>query len=84
MTKTRTKQQVACDGIKMSWSQPDTFTDILQHQVHNQFSIDGVIPVRKRVILKTSLPQKTFVQNFVSVRRYMQGLDGIRVSLKSS
>lgn len=39
----RTKQQIACDGIKAEWY-TDTFTEILHRQVSTQFSMDGVIP----------------------------------------
>jgi len=54
MTTTRTKQQTACDGVRVVWSGGDSFTNILQHQVHTNFSIDGVIPVERRVIHNAS------------------------------
>ncbi len=43
MTNLRTKEQVAFDGIKVSW-QKDPFTDILNHQARTKFSMDGVVP----------------------------------------
>ena len=43
MGNTRTKQQTACDGVRVAW-QSDAFTQILHQQVATKFSMDGVIP----------------------------------------
>ena len=65
MTKKRTKEQVAFDGVRMSW-QSDPFTEILNHQVRTQFSIDGVVAPKGGVVSSEKSVRNTYV---VSVKR---------------
>lgn len=59
MIKGRTKQQVACDGIRTEWHS-DAFTEILHRQVTMHFPMDGVIPteIPRRKHAMTQLNEK--------------------------
>jgi hypothetical protein len=81
----RSKQQVACDGVKIAWH-TDAFTDILQQQVATQFSMDGVVPKKTQTkdgmtirLAKRELrtqTERTNIKELVGVFR------GTRLSLK--
>ena len=85
MTNLRTKQQINCDGVKVVWYGGDTFTEILQQQVDIQFSMDGVIPLKK--IGFTPVVQKTkVIAPFYKKQKqqFVRSLDGIRTPWKEA
>lgn len=86
MTTTRTKQQIACDGVRVVWV-GDTFTNILQRQVETQFSMDGVIPLNKIDVT----PKLQKINKIAPAPSYMpqrqnigRSLDGIRLPWKEA
>lgn len=86
MTKSRTKQQIAFDGVRVVWVE-DTFTNILQKQVEKQFSMDGIIPLYR--INATPKPHKKHtvvrVPSFASQKqKQRKSLDGIHLPWRES
>jgi hypothetical protein len=86
MTTIRTKQQTACDGVRVVWV-GDTFTNILQRQVETQFSMDGVIPLHKIDVtpklqkINKIAPAPSY---FPERRKIARTLDGIRLPWKEA
>jgi len=72
-TTLRTKQQIACDGVRTTWY-ADAFTEILHQQVTTQFSMDGVIPSKK--VALASLQQAS-----EKLKKYAGNIDGVRFPL---
>jgi len=93
-TTLRTKQQIACDGVRTTWY-ADAFTEILHQQVTTQFSMDGVIPplnvARMNVSSKemVSVPKKDMVveglrQTQDTFKKFAGNIDGIRLPLEQA
>lgn len=85
MTTKRTKQQIACDGVKVIWSGGDTFTNILQRQVEIQFSMDGIIPLAKKTL--SSQTSKVNVTSGIKPaprQKFTKTIDGIRIPWKQA
>ncbi|KKS28101.1 MAG: hypothetical protein UV60_C0011G0002 [Parcubacteria group bacterium GW2011_GWA2_43_11] len=86
----RTKQQIACDGVRTTWY-ADAFTEILHQQVTTQFSMDGVVPsknvahasIHKGAI--ASVPQAVAVEGLQQtqekLKKFAGNIDGVRFPL---
>ena len=87
-TTLRTKQQIACDGVRTTWY-ADAFTEILHQQVTTQFSMDGVIPSKKVALASLSknvAPQEVgaiegLQQASEKLKKFAGNIDGVRFPL---
>jgi hypothetical protein len=82
MTSTlRTKQQIACDGVRTTWY-ADAFTEILHQQVTTQFSMDGVIPSQNIAQMSVKEPSTRIEQEQYKLRTFAGNIDGVRLPWK--
>jgi len=85
MMISRTKQQIACDGVRIAWNIEDAFTNILQQQVEKNFSIDGIVSLQKNTrsevvsssrVVKKAVP---LASSLLTTKRFKKSVDGIRL-----
>ncbi len=85
MTKVRTKEQIAFDGVQTVWRK-DMFTEILQMQANAPFSMDGV--VSKRIGKNTAFTIKNkkhfsvFGDTPKRFKKIIGSMDGVRLGWK--
>ena len=85
MTKIRTKQQIAFDGVQTVWHK-DAFTEILQMQASAPFSMDGVVSKRVGKSTVITLKDKKHFSIFGNTtkpfKEIIGGMDGVRLGWK--
>jgi len=88
MAITRTKQQIACDGVQTAW-QSDAFTQILHQQVSTKFSMDGVVPADGVTPVQKAVQETPKVSTVHTLKgaqkkivKIVGTMDGVRRQLK--
>jgi hypothetical protein len=87
MANSRTKQQIAFDGVRTAWHS-DAFTQILHAQVTTKFPMDGVVPSEDAppVTVVREAPKAKSVRTIEGAQKKIVNIvgtmDGIRKQLK--